>query len=142
MEKTVRQEEVKSDLKIVDFYFSEITFKNERLFGDSSVSISYAVDNNRLDDGNTRVEVTTTVDGKEQGIFLRVKAVGIFDATVFDDPAQREFMENIATVTAMMPYIRTQVTLLTTQPGISQLILPPIDVYKLIEQNRKIGNED
>lgn len=136
MVKAIKQEEVTSDLKIIDFYFSDITFKNERLFGDSAVNISYAVDNKRLDDGNTRVELTTNVEGKTQGILLCVKAVGIFDATVFHEPAQREFMEQIATVTAMMPYIRTQITLLTTQPGISQLILPPIDVYKLVNQKK------
>ncbi len=136
MGQEVKQEEVTSDLKIVDFYFSEATFKNERLFGDSAVNISYAVNNQKLENGHIRVEITTKVEGEGQGIFLQLKAVGIFDATAVVDNANKEFMEQIATVTAMIPFIRSQVALLTTQPGISQLILPPIDVYKLIDKNK------
>lgn len=133
MEREIRQEDVSSDLIIVDFYFSEITFKNERIFGDSAVKISYSLDNQKLENGNVKVEVTTKVAGEGQGIFLQLKAVGIFDATAVVESDKKEFMEQIATVTAMMPYIRTQVTLLTTQPGLSQLILPPVNVYKLVD---------
>lgn len=136
MGKEIKQEEVNSELKIVDFYFSEVEFRNSRLFGDSSVKISYAVDNKKMEDGNIRVEFTTKVIGEGQGIFLQLKAVGIFDVTTIADAENKEFIEKIATVTAMIPYIRSQVTLLTTQPGISQLILPPIDVYKLIDKNK------
>ncbi len=134
MEREIRQEDVSSDLIIVDFYFSEITFKNERIFGDSAVKISYSLDNQKLENGNVKVEVTTKVAGEGQGIFLQLTAVGIFDATAVVESDKKEFMEQIATVTAMMPYIRTQVTLLTTQPGLSQLILPPVNVYKLVDK--------
>lgn len=142
MTKTVKQEDVVSELKIVDFYFTEISFKNKRLYGDSKVQISYTVNGYRCDNGNVRVEVITTVNGEDQGIFLEIKAEGIFDTSSVQDVEKKKFMEEIATVTAMMPYIRSQVTLLTTQPGITQLILPPIDVYKLVEQSKKIGNEN
>lgn len=47
-----------------------------------------------------------------------------------------EMEENIIktnTVAIMFPFIRGQVTLLTTQPGMSPIVLPPINTTKIIE---------
>lgn len=143
MEKTIKQEDVVSDLKMLDFYFSDVTFQNKRIIGNSLAKVSYHVDNLPNENGSRRVEVTVTIESEDCGIFMQVKAVGIFDATaIADDPEKKEFMEKIGPLTTMFPLIRTQIMLFTTQPGMSQLILPPIDAYKLVEQSKKIGNDD
>lgn len=40
-------------------------------------------------------------------------------------------------VAILFPYLRSQLTLLTTQPGLSPIILPPINVNKLMKQHNE-----
>ena len=143
MKKSIKQEDVVSDLKMLDFYFSDITFNNKRIIANSLAKVSYNVENHPNEDGSRRVEVVVTVESEDCGIYLQVKAIGIFDATaIIGDPEKRDFMERIGPLTTMFPLIRTQIMLFTTQPGMSQLILPPIDAYKLVDQSEKLRNNN
>ena len=40
-------------------------------------------------------------------------------------------------VAVMFPYLRSQVTLLTTQPNILPIVLPTININKLLQYHRK-----
>ena len=37
-------------------------------------------------------------------------------------------------VAILFPYLRSQVSLLTTQPGVEPVILPPLNIAKMVEQ--------
>ena len=50
MKKSIKQEDVVSDLKMLDFYFSDITFNNKRIIANSLAKVSYNVENHPNED--------------------------------------------------------------------------------------------
>ena len=41
------------------------------------------------------------------------------------------------TVAIMFPFIRSQVSILTTQPGMIPIVMPPININALVEDMKK-----
>ena len=100
--------------------------------------IDYAV--NEVND--YKVEVTVAVTDRLNSLKLELTACGIFriDDSLLNG-IDKEIILRRNTVAIMFPYIRSQITLLTTQPGMNAVIMPPINVNALIddmEANAKI----
>lgn len=59
-----------------------------------------------------------------------VKLTGIFSLNLKQDltEEEKEFIISKNTVAILMPYLRSQVTLLTSQPGLQQIMLPIFNV--------------
>ena len=128
----------KNECKLIlhDLYFSKYDFSQERGEEDqeysTSFQINYAV--NSKDESRVKVTVDTTVTNKLSSLILNLQTVGIFgidkdgiDETTYD----RLIKAN--TLAIIFPFIRSQLTLLTTQPGLTPVILPPININSLIE---------
>lgn len=52
-----------------------------------------------------------------------------------NDPIKEKTLINANTVAIMFPFIRSQVSLMTTQPGMSPIVLPPINTAKFMEKD-------
>lgn len=77
-------------------------------------------------------------NGEESAVQILARLIGIFHIEA-DTEAQFNHLLRYNTLAMMMPYVRSQITLLTSQPGISPLILPPIDIKKLIDGEEPFG---
>ena len=85
-------------------------------------------------EGERSVRVTLELFGNEDKdgpIYIAVRLVGVFYISAASSD-QFAHLLNYNTVAMMMPYIRSQITLLTSQPGLTPLILPVVDVNKLV----------
>ena len=53
--------------------------------------------------------------------------------------SQTEFdtMATKNTVAILFPYIRSQISLMTTQPGMHPIIIPPMNIVSLINTQKK-----
>ena len=73
------------------------------------------------------------VENKEQ-FYLSIVACGVFG---IDDNllqgADKEYILKRNTVAIIFPYIRSQITLLTAQPGMNAIVLPPININALLD---------
>ena len=123
-------------IQMLDLYFSKFDFKQERRTDskeyNTSFQIEYAI--NSEDDTKVRVIVDTTVTNEAQSIVLNVQTVGIFKVDKLDmDEATYEHLIKANTVAIIFPFIRSQVSLLTTQPGMMPVMIPPININALIE---------
>ena len=123
-------------IQMLDLYFSKFDFKQERGTDskeyNTSFQIEYAI--NSEDDTKVRVIVDTTVTNEAQSIVLNVQTVGIFKVDKLDmDEATYEHLIKTNTVAIIFPFIRSQVSLLTTQPGMMPVMIPPININALIE---------
>ena len=121
---------------MLDLYFSKFDFKQERGTDskeyNTSFQIEYAI--NSEDDTKVRVVVDTTVTNEVQSVVLNVQTVGIFKVDKLDiDDATYEHLIKANTVAIIFPFIRSQVSLLTTQPGMMPVMIPPININALIE---------
>lgn len=90
-------------------------------------------------EGERTVRITFVLfdEGEEGIIRIIVRLIGTF-YIVATDPEQFDTLLNYNTVAMMMPYVRSQISLLTSQPGLTPLVLPAFDIYKLVNNSKEI----
>ena len=121
-------DDIKSDLVMSDFHFSEMMCKHSAEVTDHKLQVDINKDICKISEHKYNVTVTLSINGTD--LRLLVKASAVFLNTSDDDINEDKLM-NTSTIAIMFPYIRSQVSLLTTQPGMTPIVLPPIDTSKI-----------
>ena len=127
-------EKIRSDLQMEDLYFVDCSIHREASIEDGALSFNLQKQIEEFD--NNRFSVTLTLDVSKEANDLTVKVIlkGIFSLNGFEnDPQMAKTMIQTNTVAIMFPFIRSQVSLLTTQPGLNPIIIPPINTSKFDE---------
>lgn len=128
--------ETQSVLQMLDFYFSSITFRQKKeSTGERKVHVNYNIEHekNNEDESIFRVTITTKVYDDAKQIDLKLIAIGIFQ--IMDLSISEELKRSLITrntVAIMSPYIRSEVSLITAQPGLTPIQIPVIDINKLV----------
>lgn len=122
-------------LQLLDLYFPSFEFNQQRESNDNeystSFNIEYAVNN--VDDTKVKITINTIVKNSSDTLRLALQIVGIFKIDKNDlDSETLEHLVKTNTVAILFPYIRSQVSLLTTQPGLMPVIIPPFNITALI----------
>lgn len=123
-----------SSIKMLDLYFSELTFKNKRRTNEPANmqcenKVEYVYD--PADSTKVTVLLDTTLKSNNDTIDIIVKTVGVFSIPLEIEEGERKFIEKNNTLAIMFPYVRSAITLLTAQPGLMPIVLPPINIAKL-----------
>lgn len=128
-------EQNKSILKMLDFNFSKFSFENHKNSGHSKLSIKYevSVSLNNENKNLAKVIIDTSISNSNESFYLYLQALGIFEIDSHNlSEEEKNYILNKNTVAIMFPFIRSQISLLTTQPGLQPILLQPIDVDSLI----------
>ena len=134
--------ECKSILQMNDLYFSKILFENNKrkTRGETKVNVAYNIigDIDKQDTNKVKVQIDLNISSDEECLSLVLQTIGVFeiDAKNIDDAA-KDFILKRNTISIMFPFIRSQVALITTQPGMQPIMLQPIDVNALVEKTEK-----
>lgn len=123
-------EKVKSDLVMRRLFFPECSVNRAVDIVSEHISVDIAKSIECIGDGEYDVTVTVNVTKAANDLQVHVVA----KATFFYDNPDKGLVKKIVemnTVAIMFPFIRSQVSLLTTQPGLTPIILPPINTAKL-----------
>ena len=136
--KTVDEKKVRSDLIMKDLFFSTIEFhqkKDANKVGRIDLQINYHLDMIERTATETEIAFGVTIKDAEERINLRLVANGIFEIGV-ELPANvtKEMILKNNAVAIMFPFIRSQVSLITTQPGLTPVMLQPINIAKIWAQ--------
>ncbi len=133
---------VNSKLIMQDLVFSQMSYELKKKTKDTefktSISVKYA---EKKDNKNqVRVTIDTTITNDEDTLRVYLQTVGYFklDAENIDDATAEQILKK-NTVAIMFPYIRSQVSLITTQPAMVPIIMPPIDVNALVDNQNNIN---
>ena len=123
-------------LQMIDLYFSKYEFKQERgkesQEYNTSFQIEYAI--NSEDETKVKVTIDTMVANEPNSIVLNLQTVGIFKIDkVNTDETTYDHLIKANTVAIIFPFIRSQISLLTSQPGMMPIMLPPININALVE---------
>lgn len=123
-------------LQMNELYFSKYDFVQTREDNDTdyetSFQIEYAVNNQNA--SKFRIKINTTVKNKTESVLLNLETIGVFTVDkegVNDDIG--DHLIKVNTVAIMFPFIRSQISLLTTQPGLEPILLPPININALMD---------
>ena len=120
---------MKSELKMDEFHFVECSITRSAIIENGPISFDLQKEINELGDGNYSVILTLTVNKEEKDLAVKVVASAKFYMDNDDIDLVRSIMDT-NTVAIMFPFIRSQVSLLTTQPGMTPIVLPPINTAK------------
>ena len=85
-------------------------------------------------DGLFEVLLETTVSDEDEKVFVNVKGRAIFST-------QQENMNILGknTIAIMFPYIRSYISIITTQPGMNPIVLPAMNIVAMVnDQKNKI----
>ncbi|MBQ7820451.1 MAG: protein-export chaperone SecB [Bacteroidales bacterium] len=123
-------------IQMLDLFFSKYSFAQERRDDNkeynSSFTINYAINND--DDSKIKVIIDTSVTNNTGSISLELQTVGMFKIDKMDlEQNIYEHLVKVNTVAIIFPFIRSQISLLTTQPGMTPIMLPPMNLNALID---------
>lgn len=126
------KESTTSILKLNGIHFNELSFKRR----DSTDSVIDDCDLTRkivdIDVDNFTVELNFKLS---TSIFeMSISLEGKFNI-VCEDALMKERLKKNNTISILFPYIRSEVTLLTSQPEMTPVIIPPININKLIDES-------
>lgn len=128
-------ENVLSDLVLETLVFDKISFTRLGLKNDNNVDSKFSVRISFQENGVYRVTIGL-VSEKEEEYKLEISLSGFFTfKNDIKDELKNELLRSNA-VAILLPYLRSEATLITSQPETDSLILPIFDINKILEQNK------
>lgn len=127
----------KSVLSLEKLFFENITYsrKSEPALISSNYEMNFQREVSEYETNNHyRIKLTANICSEEKNIELSVSLVGFFTCEC-DDIQQKEALVKDNTVAIMFPYLRSQITLVSTQPDIAPIVLPTINVVSLFKDS-------
>ena len=121
-------EHLESSLKMRNLHFRHCSIerKPEITSGELNVDLSKEIEKIAEHD----YSVTLQLSASNEDIRLLIVANAQFHYEGKDGTREDKIVQN-NTVAIIYPYVRSQVTLMTSQPGMNPIVLPPINTTKL-----------
>ena len=138
MDNNTNNTELRPDeIRLQDLYFQSIRFNQVRgtQSGNIKLDIKHKFEIAKSSDlKNLRLTMTTLISSDDMRIDMEVKSVGVF--RVLDNREIHPQFPQIM-VNTLFPFVRSQISLITTQPGIMPIMLPLI-IPKVDIKNEEI----
>ena len=117
------KEMTKDEIRLLDIYFQSIRFNQVRgTSGNIKLDIKHKFEIAKSNDKkNLRLTMTTLISSDDMRIDMEMKSVGVF--RVLDNTEMNPLFPQIM-VNTLYPFVRSQISLLTTQPGLIPVMLP------------------
>ena len=120
---------VTSVLKLNELRFNSISYETKTEITENNIEITKAV--HEL--GNSIYSVVLDFHLiNEQHFEISISIEGVFSVEC-DNEEIKSVLINKNTVSILFPYIRSEVTLITSQPNIKPIVLPPININRLVQ---------
>jgi preprotein translocase subunit SecB len=126
----------KSIMQLTNLYFKNISFSREKLNIDDNLKIFFDHEI-RKNDNDTDVVLSVLINDENNALKLSVELVGTF-AFSNSENVNKNLYDNLINKNAiaiLFPYLRSQVTLITSQPNMTPIILPPININTLLKND-------
>ena len=128
---------LKSIVNLEHMVFDKILFTRKGFKNSNSVNNELQVNINKLDDNDDKYRVTLRLNAdKEDEYEIEIILSGMFrlENNGELDEAKKKILEGNM-VAILMPYLRSEVSLLTAQPETDSLTLPVINVSSMMNNN-------
>lgn len=121
-------EEIKSELKMDNLYFSKCSIERKQVISNGKLKMSLEKDINQVAEHMYSVELQFEASKEDLSILIIANATFTLEANDFS--LEEKIIEH-NTVAIMFPFVRSQVTLMTSQPGMQPIVVPPINTAKM-----------
>ena len=119
-----------SVLKLKRIYFKELNFSREDV---EKSNIDVEVEKSQSTDNEYEITLNLSIANSEEKYTINVSIVGVFEFSENADEVTKNIIIEKNTISILFPYVRSQVTLLTSQPDIKPMIIPPLNINNLIK---------
>lgn len=124
-----------SILSAKSIYIEEMSFSRNEHNGNmvrfNESALSKSVD--MIDENLYKCSLELEMSSESEDAKLQVKVSGIFSIETLIDEDLKMVLVTKNTMAILFPYLRTQVTLLTAQPNVETVVLPPVNINALLE---------
>lgn len=120
--------------------FDQISFVRKNFKSDREPAFSFEISAAKRNDEDVyKVTIVMSVE-KEKEYEIKISLSGFFsiNTNALDDNTDIAELISKNTVAILMPYMRSELSLLTAQPGMECIVMPPINVNALMEQAQKV----
>ena len=130
--------EIFSELRLENVVFDHIEFDRKdfkKTNADPGIRLKVQVGEN--EDSVHRTNLICIITKKDE-YDINISLSGYFtfqSDSSLDEKNKKDIIEN-NTVSILMPYLRSEITLLTTQPDMEPVVLPVINVRKLMKNDK------
>lgn len=112
--------------------FTNITVKRSvNLIDDVDLNGIFDVTYEELNDNEINVILKYEAKTKDDGINIEVELYGNFCIVDQIDNKEKRYLLHVNTIAIMYPYLRSQVSIATTQPGFMPIQLPIVNAIAL-----------
>lgn len=125
-----------SALTLQRMVFDKISFERKGFKNDNELRFKMQVQFGTNEEGIFKVTLVLTAD-KESEYTAEISLSGFFaiESTDDSDKIQLQDLINKNAVAILMPYLRSELTLLTAQPETESVVLPPFNINKMLDKS-------
>ncbi len=131
--------DIRSALILRTMVFDKIEFVRSGFKNEKELEYEMQVQIGRNPEGEFKVTLVLT-GKKEEEYHFTISLSGFFEVDDGKDLGDVKVLDliNKNAVAILMPYLRSEVTLLTAQPNTESIVLPPFNINKMLDnQERK-----
>lgn len=138
---------IKSSLKFTNYIVDTIEFKSNFDFSGKDKDIDFDINSDcTFEDDNFILSLELIIfpnaETNDYPFTMRVKIIGLFEVEHgIQEITKKDFAERNS-IAILFPYLRALVSVYTSNANIGNLILPPINVVKYLENKKKKNNKD
>lgn len=126
--------EYESNLILQHLVFDEIEFKRLGFKTESEVNYELEIQIGRDHDNPEHYKVTLVLNGKKDKEYIfKIVLSGFFEIKNVENISDKETLVHKNAVAIMMPYLRSEVSLLTSQPETNSIVMPIFNISKMIK---------
>lgn len=117
-------------LKQIEIVEAAFRKKDKSLSGiELGLTVNHTI--NSISDNDYEVILVTTVSDENEILFVNVKCKALFHT----EQENKGMLERNA-IAIMFPYIRSYISTITTQPGMSPIVLPAMNIVAMLNDQK------
>lgn len=119
-------------LKLNHLLFDEITFNRVNFKSKNDLQVEFGFSFNKRENGEFVSSIRIIGTKKDEYNFV-VRASGYFQISEAVEDSDILIQQNAIAI--VFPYIRSQISLLTAQPEVDPVILPPMNIAQMVKES-------
>ena len=126
-------------LKLDHLIFDNISFRRTGFKNNNAINyqFKFGFDSSKINNIIVHIRLIAIKDGEYN---ITIDTSGYFSCNA--DPEQVTMMTKQNAVAIVFPYIRSQLTLLSAQPEMNPIVLPPLNIAKIVKDAEESSKEN